>query len=130
MELAVIRIVLVTSLVLCGPLRARAANETEDVVSRWNVIALEAGRQDMALAQARALAMVHAAMFDAVNAVDRKYTPYLVEVRVPDRVDAEAAAAAAAHAVLIALRPEQGATLDAALSVELARVASSELREH
>lgn len=53
--------------------------------------------------QARALAMVHAAMFDAANGVDRQFAPYLVDERAPPGASGVAAAAMAAHRVLVGL---------------------------
>jgi hypothetical protein len=38
------------------------------------------------------LAIVHAAIYDAVNGIERKYTPYFVTERGPRGASAEAAA--------------------------------------
>ncbi len=64
---------------------------------------------------------MHAAMFDAVNAIERRYDPYKI-VPVSPRLGAspEAAAVAAAHRALIGLFPEQAVTLDAAYAASLA----------
>src|SRR5882757_6363558 len=48
----------------------------------------------------RMMAMVHAAMFDAVNSIERRYRPYLVQLPADSATSREAAAAAAAAAVL------------------------------
>src|SRR5712691_1923147 len=48
----------------------------------------------------RLLAMVHAAMFDAVNSIERRYRPYLVQLPAAPTASKDAAAAAAAAAVL------------------------------
>ena len=53
----------------------------------------------------RAMAMVHVAMFDAVNSIERRYRPYLVQLPVAPITSKEAAAAAAAAAVLAGLVP-------------------------
>ena len=53
----------------------------------------------------RAMAMVHVAMFDAVNSIERRYRPYLVQLPVDASTSKEAAAAAAAGAVLAGLVP-------------------------
>src|SRR5688500_1938664 len=80
-----------------------------DAVLAWNAIALETTRSLMpALTtqrQTRMMAMVHGAVFDAVNNVERGYEPYLVKVGTPRWASAEAAAAVAAHGVLVALVP-------------------------
>ena len=96
-----------------------------DTVLEWNEVAVEATRVARLSpnAQTRALAMVHSAVFDAVNGIERGYAPYLVNVHAPRWVSQEAAAAAAAHGVLVALMPAQQATLDAGLASSLAAVA-------
>jgi hypothetical protein len=66
--------------------------------------------------------MVHGAVFDAVNGIERDYAPYLVNIHAPRWASEEAAAAKAAHAVLVSLLPAQQATLDAALASSLAAV--------
>ena len=66
--------------------------------------------------------MVHGAMFDAVNAIDRRYHSYAADFKASPGLSQDAAAAAAAHAVLAALHPQQKATLDAALAASLATV--------
>src|SRR5437773_11015404 len=82
-----------------------------DVVTDWNQITLATQaavpggfRTPPA---GRALAMVHAAIFDSVNAIDRKYTPYAVESLADPSASPEAAAAAAARAVLVNLYPSR-----------------------
>jgi hypothetical protein len=67
--------------------------------------------------------MVHGAVFDAVNGIEGGYAPYLVTRRAPSWASEEAAAAVAAHDVLVGLMPAtQQATLDAALASSLAAV--------
>jgi hypothetical protein len=66
--------------------------------------------------------MVHIAMFDAVNAIERPYTPYRFEVRASRGASPEAAAAQAAHDVLAALFPSQQATFDTVLDSQLANL--------
>ena len=51
----------------------------------------------------RAVAMVHLAMFDAVNSIEPRYRPYLGQLSAPPGTSKEAAAAAAAGAILAAL---------------------------
>jgi hypothetical protein len=66
--------------------------------------------------------MVHIAMFDAVNGIDPRYQPYLILPEPPAGASPEAAAASAAHGVLVRLFPEQKAALDAVLNTSLAAV--------
>src|SRR5438105_11520369 len=76
-----------------GPrLRIEALEErcllSGDVVLEWNALAIEAAKIDHGLNAprlqfgptrvGRVMAIVQAAIFDAVNAIDRSYTPYLV----------------------------------------------------
>jgi hypothetical protein len=98
-----------------------------DVVLEWNNIALETtktlpGPQITPPRLTRIMAMVHGAVFDAVNSVERGYEPYLVKVGAPRWASAEAAAAVAAHDVLVGLVPTKQAEFDAALSASLAAV--------
>jgi len=108
------------ALVFLGvPAPARA-----DVVTEWNAIAVAtaaAGRHGASDAS-RTTALVHAAVFDAVNAVEKRYAPYRVRVVAPAGASAEAAAVAAAHAALVRLYPAQQAALDQAYATSLARV--------
>jgi hypothetical protein len=95
-----------------------------DTVLEWNQVAVEATRVARLSpnAQTRALAMVHGAVFDAVNGIEGGYAPYLVTRRAPIWASEDAAAAVAAHDVLVGLLPTQQATLDAALASSLAAV--------
>ena len=70
----------------------------------------------------RPAAMLHIAMFDAVNAIERAYTPYRFEVRASRGASQEAAAAQAAHDVLTALFPTQHAIFDSLLDSQLANL--------
>lgn len=69
----------------------------------------------------RTLSMVHLAMHDAVNAVNRIYEPYSFTNR-DSTAHPVAAAAAAAHRVLVNTFPAQAATFDAKLAASLADV--------
>src|ERR1043166_2147238 len=76
----------------------------------------------------RELAMVHVAMFDAVNSIERRYRPYLVQLTAPKTTSQEAAAATAAATVLVGLRPEAAEGTKAALATHLARIADGEAK--
>src|SRR5262245_26248184 len=110
----------ILSLALAGaPARA-------DVVTDWNVIATNAipagGLNFPAIQGSRILAMTHAAIHDALNAIDRRYKPYALDRRAEPGASPEAAVAAAAHDVLVAQIPAQQATLDAAYATSLAGI--------
>jgi membrane-associated phospholipid phosphatase len=74
-----------------------------NAVTTWNSIATTAvlinpGR----ILDSRAMAAVHAAVYDTVNAIDRRYPPYLCRDSAPG-ASVDAAVAAAAHDVLVKL---------------------------
>ena len=98
---------------------------TANPVVDWNrallVIVRTKGAQPATVHPTRSFAIMHAAIYDAVNAIDRSHEPNLVELsRVPATASKEAATSVAAHDVLTALYPEFQATLDSQLSSELA----------
>ena len=96
-----------------------------DVVIQWNrtllVIVRTPGAQPATVHPTRSFAIMHAAIYDAVNAIDRRHTPYLVRLSGVSRfASQDAAAASAAHEVLIALYPKFQAMLDDQLQQSLA----------
>src|SRR6266481_1823019 len=68
----------------------------------------------------RMMALVHVAMFDAVNSIDRRYRPYLVQLPADPAVSKEAAAAAAAATVLATIDAKTAGDMKAALASYLA----------
>jgi hypothetical protein len=62
---------------------------------------------------ARALAILHLSIFDAINGIDRSYAPYAVESAVAASASVDAAASAAAHLVLVTIFPNQKPAFDA-----------------
>jgi hypothetical protein len=85
-----------------------------DVVTDWNRImaqtVLEA--KTSPLVTTRVTAIVQAAVFDAVNGIERRYTPIHVQPKAPPGASRRAAAIQAAYATLVALYPLQQANLD------------------
>lgn len=104
-----------------------AALVQADTVLDWNVIALQttASAPFNPPLESRNLAIVHAAMFDGVNSIVREFHPYAVELSVSNGASPDAAAAAAAHFVLVQLYPAQKAILDAAYSASLSGIPGS-----
>ena len=111
-----------------------------DVVLEWNAVALQANVIDHngpdtpgnqlsntqgPPASARVLAIVHAAMFDAYNSIDTRYTPYFVNVAAPSGASTDASVAQAAHDTLAALIPAGASVYSAALAKTLSRVSDS-----
>lgn len=98
-----------------------------NTVVQWNrallVIVRTPGAQPPTIHPTRSFAIMHAAIYDAVNAIDRTHTPYLVRLTGVSRfASQDAAADTAAHAVLVALYPKFQATLDAQLQQLLAQI--------
>src|SRR5215217_7148250 len=99
-----------------------------DVITDWNekAVAFVTPRMVPASGQ-RVVAIMQVAMFDAVNSIERRYRPYLVQLSAPVTASKEAAAAAAAGTVLVGLYP-QNAELKAALAAYLSTIPNSEAK--
>jgi membrane-associated phospholipid phosphatase len=102
-----------------------------DMVLRWNEVALQMIRTEKTPPPmaARNLAIVHVAIYDAVNAIDCGHCPYAVDAVPGAGALPEAAVAAAAHHVLVALFPEHRKKLDRALAESLADVPANDGRD-
>jgi len=114
--MSTLRLVAVAS---CAFQLAFAPAAQADVVTDWNQTALQA-TEAAGLPpppQARVMAMVHAAIYDAVNGIDRRHVAYVVDVKAAAGASIEAATAAAANGVLTRVFPAQQMTLDAAFAV-------------
>jgi hypothetical protein len=101
-----------------------------DVVSDWGdrAIAIGAEKQMPNAPLTRALAMMHVAMFEAVNAPEHRYVPYKLDPAADKTASKDAAAAAAAHGVLARLFPDKLAALDQALAAALDAVPDNAAR--
>ena len=86
-----------------------------DVVTQWNTAALNVIRTNRTPPPkaSRALAILHASIYDAVNGIARRHEPYMVRSVVPSSASKEAAASAAAHQVLVTLFPTYATSFDA-----------------
>ena len=105
--------------------RAKVHDSGQPVID-WNQTLLSIvntpGAQPANIQPTRNFAILHASIYDAVNAIDRSHEPYLIAVRAPRQASETAAADAAAHTALVGLYPAQQATLDADYAAELAKV--------
>src|SRR5579859_648907 len=106
-----------------APSPARPVNP----VIQWNrnllVILRTPGAQPATIHPTRSYAIMHAAIYDAVNTIDRTHKSYLIRLPRPDRdASQDAAADAAAHEVLVALYPAQKVAVDAELTQSLAQI--------
>jgi len=95
-----------------------------DTVTDWNRTML-AGLEAAHLPpppSARIGAIVQASVFDALNGIERRYTPYHVTADAPAGASRDAAAAAAAHTALVALIPSQKPLFDQQLAATMAEI--------
>ena len=120
-------------LLTSGQVSDSSAQSVNEVV-QWNrtllVIVRTPGAQPATIHPTRSFAIMHAAIYDAVNAIERTHTPYVVDLSgVSRRASQEAAAAAAAHGVLVGLYPKSQAMLDIQLEESLGIRRASALRE-
>ena len=100
------------------------------IVVTWNQALLNIvrtpGAQPATVHPTRSFAILHAAIYDAVVAITRNAPPYVVAVTAPRGARADAAAAAAGHAVLIALYPAMKSSLDQQFLAELATIPNTD----
>src|SRR5947209_14696313 len=113
-------------------------SRSEDAVRRWNEILLVANALDHTPVRpgknrvfgeqlgphrtSRAFAIVHIAIFDAVNAIASGYKSYTGLPPAPSRTSKVAAIAQAAHDTLVALFPSQTASFDLRLAEDLSHI--------
>ena len=98
-----------------------------DEVTEWNRIMLDALLVPPAVAAplaSRPAAIVMASVFDAVNGIERRYTPIHVPAAAPRGASRRAAAVQAAYASLVRLFPAQTGTFDAQRILSLSGIAS------
>ena len=96
-----------------------------NAVTHWNTVATDAFTPSQGtnpMAQSRTLAILHAAMHDALNAIDRRFVSYTPGLAESPGASADAAVAAAARDVLVTLLPEQVAQIEGAYERALAAV--------
>ena len=125
---------------------ANAKKFAREPVHRWNQIAIDAtgldhtpvapgenrtfGEQLGPGRASRAMAIVHIAIFDAVNAALGKYQSYTGIQSAPHPFSSAAAVAQAAHDTLVALFPSQKASFDQALADDLLRITGGSLKNN
>lgn len=110
-----------------------AALVSADEVTDWNQIMLAATITPPATpgpTSTRGTAIVQAAVFDAVNGIERRYTPIHVPPAAPPGASKRAAAVQAAYASLVRLYPALTATFDQQRMLSLAAIASGPAAQH
>jgi hypothetical protein len=109
-----------------------SASARADAVTDWNVNAVNSlvttAGQSPTVSTVH-LAMVHGAVYDAVNSIDERYEPYLVEVRARDWYAKDAAVAAAAYRVLLGIVPAQEPALTQLYNASLASIPAGAARD-
>src|SRR5258707_937268 len=104
------------------------ASASANVITDWDEKAVAATAPMISLAGGapytaqRMMGMVHAAMFDAVNSIERRYRPYLVLLPADATTSKEAAAAAAAAAVLATIDSKTAGEMKVTLASYLASI--------
>ena len=103
-----------------------------DTVLDWNEVALTttAAAVFNPPLESRNLAIVHAAIFDAVNSIMGGFRPYAVEVSAARGASPDAAAASAAHFALVQLYPSRKSLLDAAYLSSLSLIPNGYAKTH
>jgi hypothetical protein len=131
---------LIWALLQFAPLANAARDEDEDSaqqvnpVIEWNrtllAIVRTPGAQPATIHSTRNFAILHAAIYDAVNNIEPKFSPYLVRLPdVPRSASRITAADAAAHDVLAFLYPAFQASLDTELKQDLAQLPDNDRKE-
>jgi len=122
----------------------RHGPETTERLRYWNQIAIDASGLDHTPPApgeervfgenlgpgraSRAIAIVHIAMFDAVNAIAGRYRSYTGLASAPKDTSMDAAIAQAAHDTLVALFPSQTASFDELLADDLDQIKAGDKR--
>ena len=116
-------------LLVAVALIAPAPSAFADVITDWNerAVAVVTGKMAPAAGQ-RVVTIMHLAMFDAVNSIDRRYRPYLTQLPAAASTSKEAAAAAAAGSVLASLNPQAEGELRSATAAYLATIPDSDAK--
>jgi membrane-associated phospholipid phosphatase len=126
-------LVVLATLALLGPARVETAQEASSSSARanqvleWNQIFIDTlvVTNTPNSSSQRLGAIVHTAMFDAYNGIDRRYTPIFVDGRAPSGASRRAAVIAAAHTALVGLFPTRQTALDESYRVSLAALSGA-----
>jgi len=108
-----------------------ASDQSVNPVTQWNRMLLAIVRtpnsQPATVHPTHSFAILHGAIYDAVNAIDGRHTAYRIRLaNASPGASKEAAASSAAHGVLVALYPAFGSLLDTELTQSLAAIPDGE----
>jgi hypothetical protein len=118
---------MLSALLLMAPITAAAGN----VITDWDekaVSVVQTGTAPPPPTAFRTMAILHVAMFDAVNSIEPHYQPYKIRLAATPDTSKEAAAAAAAGAVLVKLVPDAAADVQSTLMSYLATLPDGEAK--
>jgi len=98
-----------------------------DVVTDWNEIAISTATasKQVPFESSRTMAIMHTAIFDAVNSIEPQYSPYKIKIDAAAGSSVEAAAITAGYTTLIALFPDQKNSLDSAYANSLSKISGA-----
>ena len=113
----------------CGVETDATAASNDAIVLQWNEIAVETVGATPPFPSTRAMAAVQVAVFEAVNAITRRYQPYLGSINASSTASVEAATIVAAHDALVWLFPGQQALLDARMNTSLLPIVDGAAKE-
>jgi hypothetical protein len=113
---------LLIALALVVFVRATPAAAQTNQVLEWNQIFIDTliATNTANSSSQRLGAIVHTAIFDAYNGIERRYTPVFVSQSAPSGASRRAAVIAAAHRALVGLFPSRQPSLDASYVASLA----------
>ena len=114
----ILGITMVLAMVAATGFEVRAKHSSPAVVLEWNQVLQNTLAVPGNPLTPRFYAMMHIAMFDAINAIEREFEPYRVRLS-REGGSPEAAAAQAAHDVLVAINQSAVETYDATLAADL-----------
>jgi hypothetical protein len=122
------QLVFIALVAMLGTANSRAASASDPVIE-WNSIMVTTTATQNPFFQARFAAITQLAVFEAVNAIDKEFEPYLGTITAPSGASPDAAAVAAAHAVLVNYFPGDASVLDAAYTASLAGIRNGSAKQ-
>jgi hypothetical protein len=94
----------------------------QGVIAEWNAMLVSAAPATAGADMPRYYALMHIAMYDAISSIDRRSGALHSRVPAPRHASTDAAAAQAAHDVLVALFPDCKPEFDFELKERLATI--------
>jgi len=110
--------------IIVSALMLTATPVCADVVTEWNMAMLDFIKSENISNQHgnRALTMVHIAMYDAVNGIKQKYSPFAQHIRLSKALDPGVTASTAAFTVVSYLYPAKRAVFEPMYNEHLSKV--------